>query len=586
MRFGIQLFGACKNISGSPKEIFPKIKEAGYCMTEPCVMTEVPAAYRGIVFEEKAFQETALLIKEAGLEIAAVHLLSGDGTIDVSLATRLHKQAGITSFVVKLPPFEKGGVQHIDGKSDTFAEETAVIAAEKAVFALRQAAEALREEGAELLLHNEEKDIRTKIDGMTAYEWVLRRVGTVLKAEVDVGEVFFAGEDPVELLERLQPWVKMVHYKDFTVPGDRSTETAIGRGSLPAKKIVRFCTENGIPQIVDMDDPAANNEKGTEGNAAATSFLEQMAVSKNMLQRFCNDRSNTRSFLNIMDSVTGEVTTLRAFDGVIEAPNWIPGKETLVYNANGKLYGYQIDTDTLVEYDAGGPDNLNNDHVLSFDGTEVAYSNTGGPAEGYAFSSKLFRTLLKTKEEGAPAAIEVMPHTPSFLHGWSPDNKELTYCGFRNIDGKTAVDIYVVNADGSGEEKRLTNVGFNDGPEYSPDGKTIWFHSDRSGLMQVFRMDRNGENQIQMTHQDQNNWFPHISPDGEKILYIAYAKDALDSSEHLPNMPVSFWIMNQDGSDPKKILSFLGGQGSLNVNSWSGDSRRFAFVSYCQKKEP
>ena len=83
-----------------------------------------------------------------------------------------------------------------------------------------------------------------------------------------------------------------------------------------------------------------------------------------------------------------------------------------------------------------------------------------------------------------------------------------------------------------------------------------------------------------MTDNERNNWFPHISPDGKKVVYLSYRKDDLDPNEHLPNMQVELWLMNPDGSDKHKILSFFGGQGSINVNSWSPDSKEFAFVSY------
>lgn len=131
-----------------------------------------------------------------------------------------------------------------------------------------------------------------------------------------------------------------------------------------------------------------------------------------------------------------------------------------------------------------------------------------------------------------------------------------------------------------GEEKRLTTEGFNDGPEYSPDGKHIWFISTRSGLMQVYRMNTDGSDIKQMTFENRNNWFGHVSPDGKKVVNLTYRVGDLKPNEHLPNMQVELWIMDYDGSNRKKVLSFFGGQGSLNVNSWSADSRYFAFVSY------
>ena len=133
-----------------------------------------------------------------------------------------------------------------------------------------------------------------------------------------------------------------------------------------------------------------------------------------------------------------------------------------------------------------------------------------------------------------------------------------------------------------GEERCLTTAaGLNDGPEYSPDGKYIWFNSVRTGLMQVWRMRRDGSRQKQMTHdEDLNSWFPHVSPDGRQVVYIAYHKGDLKPDEHLPNKNVVLRLMSSKGKHPRTIVELFGGQGTINVNSWAPDSKRFAFVSY------
>lgn len=147
------------------------------------------------------------------------------------------------------------------------------------------------------------------------------------------------------------------------------------------------------------------------------------------------------------------------------------------------------------------------------------------------------------------------------------------------------MDVYTIPVNG-GAEKRLTKGGFNDGPEYSPDGKYIWYNAANSGLMQVWRMERDGGEQTQITENRRNNWFPHVSPDGKRVVYISYGPEQLEPHEHLPNMPVELWLMDADGENQHKILSLFGGQGSINVNSWAGDSMRFAFVSYAILEDP
>lgn len=196
-----------------------------------------------------------------------------------------------------------------------------------------------------------------------------------------------------------------------------------------------------------------------------------------------------------------------------------------------------------------------------------------GPREG-GYSSRVYIIPI----EGGEARL-VTPDSPSYLHGWSPDGRELAYCAFRLHDGRLETDVYSIPAEG-GEEKRLTFGGFNDGPEYAPDGKSIWFNSTRSGKMQIWRMGRDGSDPVRMTPGERNNWFAHVSPDGEKVVYISYGAEDLLPNEHLPNMRVELRIMNADGSGDRRLLSFFGGQGSMNVNSWAPDSRHIAFVSY------
>ncbi|MCR5006378.1 MAG: hypothetical protein K6A77_10815, partial [Clostridiales bacterium] len=337
-------------------------------------------------------------------------------------------------------------------------------------------------------------------------------------------------------------------------------QTVIGKGVVDVKSAFEFARANGFPHIADMDSFPGDLFEA----------MGQVFMNLNMIGQ---SRTGT-SYLNIMNIETGEIQVLKAYPNqVIEAPNWMRTTDELVYNSNGHLFAYKLADGTEREIDTGECVQCNNDHVLAPDETGVAVSNTPTGVKGFA--SYVYTIPFATGE-----AKLITPNSPSFLHGWSPDGKELAYCGFRMIDGKMEVDVYAIPADGSGEEVRLTNGGFNDGCEYSPDGEYIWYHSTNSGLMQAWRMKKDGSEQTQMTENDRNNWFPHISPDNQKVVYIAYHKGHLSPNEHLPNMQVELWLMNADGSDQHRILSFFGGQGSINVNSWAPDSKRFAFVSY------
>jgi Tol biopolymer transport system component len=162
----------------------------------------------------------------------------------------------------------------------------------------------------------------------------------------------------------------------------------------------------------------------------------------------------------------------------------------------------------------------------------------------------------------------------SYLHGWSPDNKKMVFTGNRN----GAYDIYAIDID-SGKEHQLTNQNtLDDGPEYSPDGEFIFFNSTRTGKMKLWRMKANGEDQTQLTFDEYNDWFPHISPDKKWIAFISFPKD-IDPSDHPFYKHCLLRIMPYNGGTPKVMAYIYGGQGSINVPSWSPDSKKIAFVT-------
>ncbi len=280
-------------------------------------------------------------------------------------------------------------------------------------------------------------------------------------------------------------------------------------------------------------------------------------------------QTSVTSVLEIMDVETGERQIVKEFPYLIEAPNWTVDGKWLVYNSKGKLYKispHKVGSPLLIPTGFAG--NCNNDHVLSRDGKQIAISH-GTKEDG---KSRIYTLPM---EGGTPRLIT--PMAPSYLHGWSPDGTQLAYCAERNKN----YDIYVIPAVG-GEEVRLTHAeGLDDGPEYSPCGKYIWFNSVRSGLMQIWRMQADGSEQTQMTFDEERNaWFPHISPDGEKVVFLTYYKGDLEPGQHLANKNVELRLMPASGGESRLLLKLFGGQGTLNVNSWSPDSKKIAFVSY------
>jgi len=248
---------------------------------------------------------------------------------------------------------------------------------------------------------------------------------------------------------------------------------------------------------------------------------------------------------------------------LIEAPNWTKDGQTLLFNSRGRIYRLPIRGGTPGEIDTGFANRCNNDHGLSPDGTRLAISDQSRGGKSMIYVVPI--------EGGTPK--QITPLAPSYWHGWSPDGSTLAYCAERN----TEFDVYTIPADG-GEEKRLTTAkGLDDGPEYSPDGKYIYFNSDRTGTMQIWRMKPDGSDQEPVTNDQFNNWFAHPSPDGKWIVFLSYEHDV---TGHPANQPVRLRLMPMSGGPIQDLASLFGGQGSINVPSWSPDSRQVAFVSY------
>jgi TolB protein len=272
------------------------------------------------------------------------------------------------------------------------------------------------------------------------------------------------------------------------------------------------------------------------------------------------------SLLETLDVETGNRQVLAGYEGSWQAPNWTPDGRTLIYNSEGKLYNFDIATRKSTVLNTDFANNNNNDHVLTFDGKQIGISHHPEETKGQS----VVYTLPVTG--GTPKKIT--EKSPSYFHGWSPDNQFLIYTGERNGD----FDIYKISKDG-GKEIQLTNTkGLDDGSEYSPDGKYIYFCSTRTGTMQVWRMDPDGKNQVQLTFDELNNWFPHVSPDNKWLVFISFPKE-VPADKHPFYERVYLRLMPVEGGEAKVIGYLYGGQGTMNVPSWSPDSRKIAFVS-------
>src|SRR6266540_2293470 len=247
----------------------------------------------------------------------------------------------------------------------------------------------------------------------------------------------------------------------------------------------------------------------------------------------------------------------------IEAPNWSRDGKYFLFNRAGRICKLPVAGGEPELIDTGLAARCNNDHGLSPDGTQLAVSD----------QSEERKSLIYILPAAGGTPRRVTRLGPSYWHGWSPDGKTLAFCGERNGE----FDIYTIPADG-GDEKRLTTApGLDDGPDYSPDGRYIYFNSERTGTMQIWRMKSDGSQREQITSDDYNNWFPHPSPDGKWIVFLSYEKNV---KGHPENKDVMLRLMAAAGEEIQVLAKLFGGQGTINVPSWSPDSRKLAFVSY------
>ena len=255
---------------------------------------------------------------------------------------------------------------------------------------------------------------------------------------------------------------------------------------------------------------------------------------------------------------------VRVFTGRIEAPNWTIDGASLIYNGGGKLHRIGALGGEPMPIDTGFAIRCNNDHGISPDGSTLALSDSSQADR----KSRIYTVPIAG---GTPTLVT--PTSPSYWHGWSPDGKTLAFCGQR--DG--VFDIYTIPASGGQETRLTTTPGLDDGPEYAPDGKTIYFNSDRSGLMQIWRMDPDGSNQKPVFTDDRNNWFAHPSPDGSRLAYVSFEKSIVG---HPEDKDVELRMITLATGKVDVLAKLYGGQGTINVPSWSPDGKKIAFVTY------
>ncbi|MEU8664921.1 hypothetical protein [Actinoplanes philippinensis] len=271
--------------------------------------------------------------------------------------------------------------------------------------------------------------------------------------------------------------------------------------------------------------------------------------------------------IHTYDIVTGERTLVHTSTSVhFEAPNWTAGG-TLILNGDGLLWALPADgTGEPRRIPLDGVPELNNDHVLA-------------PGHETIFLSANDGHLYEAPVRGGAARRITSDDRRHFLHGVSPDGTTLAYVGVDRPDWSTA-SLLTVRTDGSGTVRVTQPGGVDDGPEYTPDGAWIHFNTERfsPGHAQIARIRPDGAGVEQLTFDERVNWFPHFAPDGRHALYLSYPPG---TQGHPADLPVELRLVEDgDWRAPRTVVTLRGGQGTVNVNSWSPDSTRFAYVDY------
>ncbi|WP_370335013.1 TolB family protein [Parvularcula marina] len=280
------------------------------------------------------------------------------------------------------------------------------------------------------------------------------------------------------------------------------------------------------------------------------------------------------SSLEILEVATGNREVIYTSDDKFEAPNWSRDGEYLLFNGGGYIWKIPAGGGDPVKVNTGPYIRNNNDHGISPDGTQLIISDQSQPDD----ISRIY--LLPIEGADEPREVVSHPTARSYWHAWSPDGEVIAYTAQRP-EISDSYNIWAKRLDG-GEEWRVTDSdGLDDGADFSPDGEWLYFNSTRTGAMQIWKVRPDGTEPTQVTFDESyRDWFPHPSPDGKWIIMVSFGLD-VDLADHPPNRDVFIRMMPADGSEPPHIVTKLhGGQGTINVPSWSPDSTRVAMVSY------
>ena len=416
-------------------------------------------------------------------------------------------------------------------------------------------------------------DIQFIGKGAVAHRKAMLMIRRDLTANSPYADIALHGDGLTSLQYRVTPGAETQEVRStVTAPTRIRIERHGNQFTIFAGKPGEQLTPAG-PQTIEIADPVYVGIGVTSHDA---NVLETLVFSNLTVEQPRQAEQRFRSKIVVYDLAKKSNTTIYQQDSVVEAPNWSVDGKYLLVNTGGELYRLPAGGAAKLEKIGLGADyRCNNDKAFSWDGKMLAFSATLAPAR----ASQVF--LASADGKGAKL---MTPASPSYFHGWSPDGKWLAFVGQRN--GR--FELFRVPAAG-GDEQRLTSKGgYDDGPEYTPDGKWIYFNSNRTGGWDVWRIPADGGGSgdakaEQVTNDELEDWFPHISPNGKLMLVFSFPKGTSGHNDRMEG--VQLRLMPAPGAKLKPakletLVKFYGGQGTINVNSWSPDSKKFAYVVY------
>ena len=303
---------------------------------------------------------------------------------------------------------------------------------------------------------------------------------------------------------------------------------------------------SGVPAVTSTATPATT-PASTATPMALYSTLQTIAIDNNARMAF----------------------VIQTGKGQMEAPNWSRDGKTLIFDRAGKLWSVPAaeGDGSIAEatpIDIGNASDCTGSHGLSPDGKWLAMTCTTPDHTGR-------RVYIVPATGGAPRMVTANPD--SYFHSWSPDGKTILF----TRPSHRTLNIFAISPDGGAETALTTGTGVSDDPDFSADGKWIYFNSDRAGGMQIWRMRSDGSQPEQVTFDEKHNWTAHPSPDGKSILILSYDKDV---AGHAANKDVTLRILNVADGKIRDLVQLVGGSGTDNVPNWAPDGAHFAFVSY------